>query len=101
MLITMMMVAMFAVVAMLAMSVGYHCGRRVGAAPPTWKQRTSRIALGRRAVDLVVLIAARRVRRRFRHEPVFEPFGLRIVAPLDLLRGSVTRVRAYRGAPGW
>ncbi len=100
MLITMTMLAVVAAL-VLAMSVGYHCGRRAGSAAPTWKRRTSRIALGRRAVDLVVLIAARRVRRRFRAEPVFEPFGLRIVAPLDLLRGSVTRVRAYRGAPGW
>jgi hypothetical protein len=30
-----------------------------------------------------------------------EMFGLRILAPLDLLRGSVSRMRSYRGAPGW
>ena len=96
MLITMTVLAVFAALA-LAMSVGYYCGWRAGSAPSTWKKRTSRVALGRRAVNLVVLVAARRIERRFRAGL----FGLRILAPLGLLRGSVTRVRSYRGAPGW
>jgi hypothetical protein len=90
-------------IAALAMAacVGYYFGRRAGSTPSTWTKRTSRIALGRRAANLLVLVAARRIRRRFRAEPVVELYGLRILAPLDLLRGSVTRMRSYRGAPGW
>ncbi|HEY6817815.1 MAG TPA: hypothetical protein VI196_00385 [Mycobacterium sp.] len=93
----------FAAFAALAMAtcVGYYFGRRAGSTPTTWKKRTSRIALGRRAADLLVLVAARRIRQRLRPEPIVELFGLRILAPLDLLRGSVTRMRSYRGAPGW
>jgi hypothetical protein len=100
MLITMTVLAAFAALAA-ATAVGYCCGRRVGSAAPSWRKRTSRVALGRRALDLLVLVAARRVRRRFAPPPVVELFGLRILAPLDLLRGSVTRMRSYRGAPGW
>jgi len=96
-------VTMLAAAAALAFatSVGYLFGRRAAAAPLSWRQRTSRIALGRRAVNLFLLIAARRVRRRFRAEPVVELFGLRILVPPALRRGSVARMRAYRGAPGW
>ena len=85
----------------IATCVGYYFGRRAGSTPKTWKKRTSRTALGRRAANLVVLVAARRIRQRLRPEPIVELFGLRILAPLDLLRGSVTRMRSYRGAPGW
>jgi hypothetical protein len=81
--------------------VGYYFGRRTGSMPSSWRKRTSRIALGRRAANLLVLVAVRRIRQRLRPEPMVELFGLRILAPLDLLRGSVTRVRSYRGAPGW
>ena len=93
----------FAAFAALTMAtcVGYYFGRRAGSTPSTWKKRTSRIALGRRAANLLVLVAARRIRQRLRPEPIVEAFGLRILAPLDLLRGSVTRMRSYRGAPGW
>ena len=94
MLITMTVLAAFAALA-LAMSAGYCCGRRVGRTPSTWKKRTSRVALGRRAVNLALLVAARRIERRIRTGP------LRVLAPLGLLRGSVTRMRSYRGAPGW
>ena len=92
--------AAFAALAM-ATCVGYYCGRRAGSTPSTWKKRTSRIALGRRAANLLVLVAARRIRQQLRPEPMVEMFGLRILAPLDLLRGSVSRMRSYRGAPGW
>jgi hypothetical protein len=93
----------FAAFAALTMStcIGYYFGRRTAATPSTWRKRTSRIALGRRAANLLVLVAARRIRQRMRPEPMVELFGLRILAPLDLLRGSVTRMRSYRGAPGW
>ena len=96
----MMVFAAFAVLTT-ATCVGYYLGRRAGSTPKTWKKRTSRTALGRRAANLVVLVAARRIRQRLRPEPIVELFGLRILAPLDLLRGSVTRMRSYRGAPGW
>jgi hypothetical protein len=85
----------------MATCVGFYFGRRAGSTPSTWKKRTSRIALGRRAANLLVLVAARRIRQRLRPEPMVELVGLRILAPLDLLRGSVTRMRSYRGAPGW
>jgi hypothetical protein len=93
----------FAAFAALTMAtcVGYYFGRRAGSMPSTWKKRTSRIALGRRAANLLVLVAARRIRQQLRPEPMVEMFGLRILAPLDLLRGSVSRMRSYRGAPGW
>jgi hypothetical protein len=88
-------------IAALAMAacVGYWLGRRAGPAPSTWKTRTSRIALGRLAISLLVLLAARRVRRGFRAERLLANTGLlrgaRLVAPLELLRGSVTRMRSY------
>ena len=97
---TMTVLAAFAALA-LAMSAGYYCGRRARCTPSPWKKRTTRMVLGRRAVNLVVLVAARRIERRFRAEPIVERLGLRILAPLGLLRGSVTRARTYRGAPGW
>jgi hypothetical protein len=37
-------------------------GRRQAVAPPTWKQRTSRIALGRLTINLLVALTARRIR---------------------------------------
>jgi hypothetical protein len=47
----------------MAAGMGYYMGRRQTVAPPTWKRRTSRIALGRLTVDLLVALTARRVRR--------------------------------------
>jgi hypothetical protein len=78
----MMVLAGIAALAMAAF-VGYHFGRRVGSAPSSWKKRTSRIALGRLAISLLVLVTARRIRRSFR--------AAQLLAPLELLRGSVTR----------
>ena len=100
MLITMTVLAVFAAL-VLAMSAGYYCGRRAGSPRSTWKKRTSRVALGKRTVNLLVLVAARRFRRRLRAEPMVELIGPRMLASLGLLRGSVTRMRSYRGAPGW
>ncbi len=64
-----------------ALCLGYYLGRRAGPKPPTWRRRTSRIALGRLALNLVVLMAARRV------------LALRVVEPLGLLRGGVARLQ--------
>jgi hypothetical protein len=85
----------FAGIAALAMAtcVGYYLGRRAGSAPSTWKKRTSRITLGRLVISLLVLLTARRVRRSFRPKQVFAVWGLRLIAPLELLRGSVARTR--------
>ena len=46
-----------------ALCTGYHLGRRSGCRPPTWKKRTSRLALGRLTASLVVLVIARRMQR--------------------------------------
>jgi hypothetical protein len=84
----------FAGIAALAMatSVGYYFGRRAGSTPSTWK-KPSRIALGRLAISLLVMLAARRIQRSFRPEQIFAVWGLRLIAPLELLRGSVARMR--------
>jgi hypothetical protein len=79
--------------------VGYYAGRRAGSTPSTWKQRTSRVALGRLAINLLVLMTARRIRQRFRVERVLPAAvgirKLRTVAPLELLRGGVAWMRSY------
>ncbi len=88
-------------IAALAMTtcVGYYFGRRVGSTSSTWKKRTSRIALGRLGITLLVLLTARRIRRSFLAEHMLADavhlWGLRRIVPLELLRGSVTRMRSY------
>jgi hypothetical protein len=56
-----------------ALLVGYAYGRRNATPAPTWRQRTSRTALGRRAATLAFLVTAahlqRRVQRRYRRRP--------------------------------
>jgi hypothetical protein len=77
----------FALVA--SLGIGYQCGRHAGSASPlrrpTWKQRTSRVALGKRAIGLVLLVSARRVQRSFpapRAIPAgLGVWGLRLVEP--------------------
>jgi hypothetical protein len=79
--------------------LGYFVGRRVGSTPSTWKSRTSRVALGRRAINLLVLITVRRVRHRVGFECVLPVapvlWGVRTTVPLQLLRGGVARLRSY------
>lgn len=81
-----------------ATCVGYYLGRRAGSTPPPWK-RTSRMELGRLAISMVVLLTARRVRRRLRAEPLLRDpvhlWGMRFIAPLELLRGGVARARSW------
>jgi hypothetical protein len=72
-----------------ALCVGYHLGRRAGSRPSTWKKRTSRVALGRLAINLLVMMTARRVRQSF------QGGGSRFIEPLGLLRDSVARLRSY------
>ena len=89
----------FAGIAALTMATcgGYYLGRRAGSTPTKWKRRTSRTALGRRAISLLLLVTARRLRRRIRPKPMFADavhlWGLRLIAPVELLRGSVARMR--------
>jgi hypothetical protein len=86
-------------IAALAMAtcVGYYLGRRAGSTRSTWKRRTSRLSVGRLAISLLVLLTARRIRQSFRAEPMFTGAvhlrGLRLIAPVGLLRGSVARMR--------
>jgi len=90
---------MLAAIAALAAAtcLGYYCGRRVGSTRSTWKKRTSRLALGRLVISLLVVLSARRIRHSFAAERVFTHFfhrsGLRLIAPVELLRGSVARTR--------
>jgi hypothetical protein len=78
----MMMIAGIAAVA-LATCLGYYAGLRAGSTPSTWKKRTSRIALGRLAISLLVVLTARRLRHLW---------ASRLIAPVELLRGSVARM---------
>jgi hypothetical protein len=78
--------------------IGYYVGRRAGSKPSTWKKRTSRMALGRRAISLLVLMTARRISRASRPSVLPDAVGicaLRTIAPLELLRGGVARMRSY------
>jgi hypothetical protein len=70
-----------------ALCVGYHVGRRAGSTPSTWKKRTSRVALGRLAINLLVLMTARRIRLGIR--------GLSVIEPIELLRCSAARLRSF------
>ncbi|WP_366516219.1 hypothetical protein [Mycobacterium sp.] len=82
----------------MALCLGYHLGRRARSKPPSWRKRTSRMALGRAAVNLVVLVAARRAQQRFQISHSFfggdGTRGFRSLAPLALLRNSI----AFRSA---
>ena len=74
-----------------ALWVGYHLGRRAGSRSSSWKKRTSRVELGRLAINLLVLITARRVRQRF----AAGVGGPRLIEPLGLLLGRLARLRSY------
>jgi len=82
-----------------ALCIGYHFGRRAGSTPSTWRKRTSRVALSKLAVSLLVLMTMRRVRQSFLAERVLPDaggvWGMKFVEPLQLLRGSFARLRLY------
>ena len=77
--------------------IGYHLGRRAGSTPPTWKKRTSRTTLGRLAASLIVLVIARRIRQHFSAQRTLAgalgASGLKLIEPLQLLRGSLPQRR--------
>ncbi|SPM36892.1 hypothetical protein MRAB57_4733 [Mycobacterium rhizamassiliense] len=95
---TVLLLAMCALAA--AACFGYCAGRRAASTPPTWKRRTSRVALGRLAIGLLVAVAARQIRRRFAFQRVLSGVldspQSRTVAPLQLLRGGAVVVRRVR-----
>jgi len=79
-----------------ATCIGYYVGRRARPARPSWKKRTGRIALGKLAINLVAVVTARRLQQSLQLERMFASRRRsRPVAPLDLLRGSVVRMRSY------
>ncbi|MEY8017481.1 hypothetical protein [Mycobacterium servetii] len=69
-----------------ATCVGYYFGRRAAGTPASRRRRARPMALGRLAISLIALLAARRVAH---------VMGLRVVAPLELLRGRVARMLSY------
>jgi hypothetical protein len=73
-----------------AVCVGYHFGRHAGtrtAGPATWKKRTSRVALARAALSLILLVSVRRVQRHHVTR------ALKFAEPLRLLRSGLTLQR--------
>jgi hypothetical protein len=76
-------------VAVTALCIGYHCGRRAGSAPVTWKKRTSRAALARAALSLILLASARRVQRNHLTR------ALKFAEPLHLLRSGLSLQRFH------
>lgn len=79
----------------MATCIGYYAGRRAGTRRSTWTKRTSRIALGKLAFNLLALITARRLQQSLRLEQIFiHRRGSRPIVPLELLRGSVMRMRS-------
>lgn len=78
-----------------AACIGYYAGRRAGSRRPPWRKRTSRIALGKLAFNLLALITARRLQQSLRLEKMFfKGRASSPIAPLELLRGSVVRMRS-------
>lgn len=78
------------------MCIGYYFGRRATSTRPSWRKRTSRMAMGKLAISLLAMITARRIQRRLRSEQLLSGKSvLRAIAPLELLRGSVVRLRSY------
>ncbi|MDG4666069.1 hypothetical protein [Mycobacterium sp. 236(2023)] len=51
-----------------ALCIGYAVGYRRGSRTPTWRQRTSRAALGRQAVGLIAMVAASQLQRAARRK---------------------------------
>ncbi|RAU98219.1 hypothetical protein DQP58_05905 [Mycobacterium colombiense] len=82
-----------------ATCLGYYAGRRAASTPPSWRKRTSRIALSRQAIGLLAMITVRRIRQRMRAERIVSDiaarYGMRIVAPPHLRRGSLVRLRSW------
>jgi hypothetical protein len=76
-------------VAVTALCIGYHFGRRAGSTPATWKKRTSRAALARSALSLILLVSARRVQRNHL------TWALKFAEPLHLLRSGLSLQRFH------
>jgi type II secretory pathway component PulK len=57
-----------------ALCTSYHFGWRAGSTPSTWRKRTSRVALSKLAVSLLLMIV-RRIRQSFLAERVLPDAG--------------------------
>ena len=94
-------VTVIAAIAALAAATGfgYYLGRRAASIRPSWKKRTSRVALSRQAINLLAMITARRIQQRLQAERLLHDMagrcGLRVVAPPQFRRGGVVRLRSY------
>jgi hypothetical protein len=81
-----------------ATCTGYYLGRRTGSRPSTWKKRTSRIALGKQAMSLLVLMTARRVGQRLGRQRALRGLGstsgVRTIGPVEFLRAGVAWMRS-------
>ncbi len=88
---------------MTALCIGYYLGRRASSMPSSWKKRTSRVALGRLAINLLLLMTARRIRLTFQTGRVFNDAvsasGPIFIEPLEHLRGHAARLRSIEVAP--
>ncbi len=71
-----------------ALCIGYHFGRRAGTHPATWKNRTSRLTLGRLVINLLLVMTARRIRRNLVTRNLIAD-GLRIGTVGNQLFGAV------------
>ena len=95
---TLIFMAALAVISALVMAlcIGYYFGRSAGSTPASWKKRTSRVALGRLAISLLMLLTVRRIRRSFLAKSLLrDAIGVRAVTiaePFHLLRGSFARL---------
>jgi uncharacterized protein (DUF2236 family) len=80
-----------------ALCLGYHLGRHACSTPPTWRQRTSRAALGKRAVSLVLLMTARRIQRNLAAQlgrrATVGFWAQKVIEPLQLPRSGPPRRR--------
>jgi hypothetical protein len=82
-----------------ALCIGYHFGRRAGSTPSNWKKRTSRAALGRVAISLIVLMIARRVQRNLLAKRALSKavsiWAPKFIEPLQLLRSGLPLQRFH------
>jgi hypothetical protein len=73
----------------MALCIGYHFGRSSGSKPASWKKRTSRVALGRLAISLLMLMTARRIRRSLLAKSLLRDvigvWAVKIAEPFQLL----------------
>lgn len=79
-----------------ALCLGYHLGRCAGSTRSSRRRRTTRVAIGGRALGLLVVMAERRVRRRLRLARwAPDALGRAMPTAYEVLRGGLARARSY------